>query len=162
MRIDSTQQSAVGASQTDSRAREVIDTAHKCFEYIIVCMFTDVCHATEMTSDAVRKRSASSNGNSPQGVVKIISNCVFEGVVSATRLRTGTRLTKLLEISTKNTESPRRMVRLTVEWFLSPRRENNRWLGWKRVLKRNALSMEDKMAAGTLRIMGETRSFACR
>ena len=53
MRIDSTQQSAVGESQTDSRAREVIDTAHKCFEYIIVCMFTDVCHATEMTSDAV-------------------------------------------------------------------------------------------------------------
>ena len=38
---------------------------------------------------------------------------------------------KLLEISTKNILSPRGIVRLTVEWFLS--RENNRWFGWKRI-----------------------------
>ena len=38
------------------------------------------------------------------------------------------------------------------------RRENNRWLGWKRFLKTYALSMKDKMAAeelGVLGIMGE-------
>ena len=29
----------------------------------------------------------------------------------------------------KYTQSPRGIVRLTVEWFL--RRENNQWLGWK-------------------------------
>ena len=41
------------------------------------------------------------------------------------------RLTKLLEISTKRYLITKRIVRLTVEWFLS--RENNRWLGWKRI-----------------------------
>ena len=48
-------------------------------------------------------------------------------------LHPGTRLIKWLEISTRNTYSPRGIVRLIVEWFL--RRENNRWLGWKRDCK---------------------------
>ena len=47
-------------------------------------------------------------------------------------IRGSTRWIHLLEISThthtQNTQSPRGLVRLTVEWFL--RRENHRWLGW--------------------------------
>ena len=34
------------------------------------------------------------------------------------------------------------------------RRENNRWLGWKRFLITYALSMEDKMAVGELGALG--------
>ena len=62
-------------------------------------------------------------------------------------------LTKLLKKSTtKYLITKRNTVQwLTVQWLM--RRENNRWLGWKRIV----LSMEDKMTAGTcaLGIMGE-------
>ena len=35
-------------------------------------------------------------------------------------------------------------------------RENNRWLGWKRITQKYALSMEDKMAAGAFGALGIT------
>ena len=58
----------------------------------------------------------------------------------------------------KLTQSSRGIVRLTVEWFL--RRENNRWLGWKRISPSiPVFSMEGKMAVehlGALGTMGET------
>ena len=42
---------------------------------------------------------------------------------------------------------------MAVEWFL--RRENSRWLGWKRITRKiHTSSMEDKMAAGALRALG--------
>ena len=73
------------------------------------------------------------------------------------------RLTKLREISTEKklnkneqtNKSPRGIVRLTVEWFLS--QDNNQWPGWKWILlKTDTLSMEDKTAAGAF---GHARNY---
>ena len=86
--------------------------------------------------------------------------------VSVTHLTThGMRLTKLRDIhvstekklnkNEQTNKSPRGIVRLTVEWFLS--QDNNQWPGWKWILlKTDTLSMEDKTAAGAF---GHARNY---
>ena len=62
-----------------------------------------------------------------------------------THTKTTTTTTNKQNLISRNRE----MVELPVEWFL--RRKNNLWLGWNtyyKYLKRYALSMRDKTAAG--------------